>query len=270
MSRFVISSQSPPFTQRVKELIQYKDLLWTLTYRDFRVRYAQTALGLIWAFIQPFFTLLIFILVFGKVLKIETGIPYPLFILSGMALWNYFAYVMTQSGTSIIGSQAIISKIYFPRLIIPVSKAIVGLIDLGIVLFLLLACFIYYGVIPSERMVFMPLILIFSMACSLGIGILLSSLSIRFRDFQHVIPFLVQLGLYATPIAYPISLVPTKYQWIAYVNPMAGIIESFRWSILGLECNTFGCAISYLSACTLFTVGLVVFFRTEKTLADWI
>src|SRR5690606_31977708 len=238
-----------------------------------RIRYAQTFLGLVWVFLQPIITLLIFTLVFGRFVKVDTGgVPYPVFALCGMSAWTYFSFVMNQSGNSIIGAQEMIKKIYFPRLIIPLSKAVVGLVDFFVALLLLIILLIVYHVPISLNIILLPLFILMTVISSLAVGIWLSALTIRYRDFQHVTPFLVQVGLYVTPIAYPSEMVMGSLpKWGAvlfYLNPMAGIVGGVRWSILGLEQPH---ALSYLSfsvVILLFITGLLYFKRVEKIMAD--
>ena len=257
----------------LREMIRYRDLLWVLAYRDYRVRYAQTFLGLTWAFLQPTATLLIFALVFGRAVGIDTGaVPYPLFAVCGLAAWSYFAYVLSQSGTSIIGAQEMVKKVYFPRLIIPLSKAVVGLVDFAIACALILALMLYYGVLPSRNVVFLPLFALAGIAAALAVGIWMSALTIRYRDFQHVVPFLVQVGLYASPVAYPAALVTDVVpRWagvLYYLNPMTGVAECFRWSLLGTAPPN---GLAYLSlgiTLALLFGGLSYFRSVERTMAD--
>lgn len=255
------------------ELLRYRDLFLVLAYRDYRVRYAQTFLGLTWAFVQPAVTLLIFSVVFGRAVGIETGaIPYPLFAVCGMATWSYFAYVLSQSGTSIIGAQEMVKKIYFPRLMIPLSKAAVGFVDFGITTVLILLLMLYYGVAPSANIVFAPVFALMGIVAALAVGIWMSALTIRYRDFQHVVPFLVQVGLYATPIVYPAVLVTEAVpRWavvLYFLNPMAGVTEGFRWSILGTTPPGPLSSVSFGIAVVLFVGGLHYFGRVERTMAD--
>ncbi|MEQ9374720.1 MAG: ABC transporter permease [Imperialibacter sp.] len=269
MHKIIINASDKIFWPSFKELKDFRDLFYVLALRDVKVRYAQTYLGFIWAFIQPLATLLIFTLIFGKAINVDTGgIPYPLFALVGMSCWTYFSYVLSQSGGSIIGAQEMIKKIYFPRLIIPLSKALVGLIDYGITLLMVLLLMLWYGYVPPSQFVFFPFCFLSLVIVSLGVGVWLSALSIRFRDFQHVVPFLVQFGLYATPVAYPARLVPEKYFWIYYSNPMAGVIELFRWCLLDGSSPT---VYSYLSlglAFIVFVAGIVYFKKVERVMAD--
>lgn len=256
-----------------KELFRYKDLFIILAYRDLRVRYAQTFLGLLWALIQPLTTLIIVSIVFGRFVKVDTGnIPYPVFAVIGISLWTYFSFVLSQSGSSVIGAQEMVKKIYFPRLVIPLSKAVVGFVDLGVALLLLIGLFFYYGIIPSSNIFFLPVFLILTIISSLAVGIWLSALTIRYRDFQYVVPFFVQFGLYLTPIAYPTDVVvnnlPKWATFLFYLNPMAGIVEGFRWSLLGGIAPTGYFWVSIIFVFILFTSGLYYFKKIERVMAD--
>ena len=273
MGRTIVDANKGSFSLNLKELYSYRDLFLILAYRDLRVRYAQTFLGLSWAIVQPLITLIIFTLVFDRFVKVDTeGIPYPVFALTGMVAWTYFAFVMNQSGNSIIGAQEMIKKIYFPRLVIPLSKAIVGLVDFFIAFILLSILLMYYRVSLSLNIIMLPTFLLLTVFCSLAAGIWLSALTIRFRDFQHVTPFLAQVGLYATPIAYPgkvvIGTLPDWAIFLFYMNPMAGIVEGFRWSILGQGSLHPASFISYGMVAVLFLTGLLYFKSVEKVMAD--
>ncbi|MCK6601701.1 MAG: ABC transporter permease [Bacteroidetes bacterium] len=269
MPKIIIDASTKGLNLNLKELYAYKDLLFTLAYRDLRVRYAQTVLGFLWAGLQPLATLVIFTLVFGRVAKVDTGsIPYPLFALAGMSAWTYFAFVMNQAGTSVIGARGMITKIYFPRLIIPLSKSIVGLVDFFVTFSFLLILMTYYGIWPTVNVVFFPFFLFLSLLSGLTVGIWLSALTVRFRDFQHIVSYISQLGIYLTPIAYPASLVPDHLRVLFFLNPMAGVIEGFRWSLIGTEAPD---PLMFLSAglmVVLFITGLYYFRKTEKTMAD--
>jgi lipopolysaccharide transport system permease protein len=273
MSKIIVDAKKSSFSLNLKELFDYRDLFLILSYRDLRVRYAQTFLGLTWAFIQPVFTVLIFTLVFGRLIKVETlGIPYPVFALSGMVAWTYFSFVMNQAGNSVIGSQDMVKKIYFPRLVIPFSKALVGFVDFIVAFFLLVMMLIVYQVPISSNVIFLPFFIFMTVLASLSTGILLSALTIRYRDFQHIIPFIVQVGLYLTPIAYPSHIVvkslPGWGAFLFYLNPMAGVVEGFRWSILGTNVPHPLSYISFALTLILFIVGLFYFKKVEKTMAD--
>jgi len=273
MGRLVVDAKSNRLSLNLRELAQYKDLFWVLAYRDLRVRYAQTFLGFLWAFIQPAATILILTLVFGKALKIDTGeVPYPLFAVCGMVGWTYFAFVMQQSGQSIIASQQMIKKIYFPRLVIPLSKALVGLVDFGVTILLLLLMVFWYSYYPSPNIIWLPLFVMLIIIYSLSVGILLSALSIRYRDIQHIIPFMTQIGLYLTPVAYPaefiIKAIPPWLSVIYFLNPMAGIVEGLRWSLLGTSIPTIYYLYSFLMVILLFIGSLFYFKKVEREMAD--
>jgi lipopolysaccharide transport system permease protein len=273
MYKIVVDSRKRTLTLNLKELWAYRDLFLILAYRDLRIRYAQTFLGLFWAFIQPAATLLIFTVVFGKAVQVDTGgVPYPVFAICGMAAWSYFAFVLNQSGNSIIGAQEMVKKIYFPRLVIPLSKAVVGFVDFAITLLFLAVLFIIYGIVPSGNIVFLPLFILATLVSSLAVGIWLSALTIRYRDFQHVVPFMVQFGLYATPIAYPAeTIIQSLPQWgvvAYYLNPMAGVVEGFRWALLGGVSPSPFAYISFGLIAVLFVSGLYYFRRVERVMAD--
>ncbi len=273
MPTTIIDSNKKGISLNFKELYLYRDLFLTLTYRDLRVRYAQTVLGLLWGILQPLATLLIFSLIFGKGIEVDTGgTPYPLFALCGMSAWTYFSFVMSNSGNSIIAAQGMIKKIYFPRLIIPLSKAVVGLVDYIVVLIFLIFFFLYYQITPSANVVFFPAFILLTIISSLSVGIWLSALTVRYRDFQHLVPFMVQFGLYATPVAFPSSLVIERLpNWLGmayYLNPVAGIVEGIRWTLLGGEALHPYSYISFCIVLLLFISGLFYFRKVEKTMAD--
>ncbi len=253
----------------IKDVFRYKDLLLILAGRDFKVRYAQTFLGLIWGAVKPAITLGIFIIVFNRVAKVESGdIPYPLFAMSGLVAWSYFSFVIGQSGSSLINSANLIKKVYFPRLVIPISKALLGLIDFGISFVLLLILFFVFGIIPEGPIYWLPVFIIFTLISGLGIGLWVSALSIRYRDFVHIVPFMVQIGQYASPIAYPSELLGEKMGWILYANPMAGIIDGFRWSILGGDFPGNHVYSSMGIACVILLTGILYFGYSERKVAD--
>jgi len=272
MHKTVIKANSG-YRLNLRELWQYRDLFIVLAYRDLRVRYAQTLLGFVWAVLQPLTTLLIFVLIFGKAIQVDTGgVPYPLFAICGMSVWTYFSFVLSQSGNSIIGAQGMIKKIYFPRLIIPLSKAVVGLVDYLIVLVMLLLLMVYYQFTPSANIIYLPVFIFFTVISALAIGIWLSALTVRYRDFQHVVPFMVQFGLYVSPIGFPAELVIQRFpDWVGalyYLNPVAGIVDGVRWSVLGGDFLHPYTYISFIAVVVLFISGLYYFRRVERVMAD--
>jgi lipopolysaccharide transport system permease protein len=274
MSFKLIDSSKNKIFPDFRELIRYKDLFWTLSWRDFRVRYAQTTIGFLWAFLQPIVTLLILTLVFKQFAGVKTEIPYIVFAVCGLSMWTYFSYVMTNSGNSIIQSQEMVKKIYFPRLIIPISKAVVGLIDFGITLAILAVLMIYYQVPPAKTIILAPIFILFGMLSALGVGIWLSALTVRYRDFQHILPFFVQIGLYITPVAYPAELVSERLpKWaesIYYLNPMAGVVQGFRWSVFGGQPPSNMIYLSFTVVIIIFVTGLIYFKKVESEMADYV
>jgi lipopolysaccharide transport system permease protein len=270
----IIDASKKSFFPDLKELWRYKDLLYTLTWRDFRIRYAQTTVGLLWAVIQPLFTLAILHLVFGTFIGVDVKIPHLVFTVAGMSIWTYISYVITNSGSSIISNQAMVKKIYFPRIIIPLSKAFVGLIDLGITLIILIGLLIYYKIDISSTIWFAPLFILMAIIAALGIGIWLSALTVRYRDFQHVVPFLVQIGLYLSPVAYPAEFATQKLPlWAAnlyYLNPVAGIIQGFRWSLFGGEFPGNMMWLSFGMVIFTFLSGIWYFNKSESEMADYV
>jgi len=255
------------------ELVEYRELFWSLAYRDFRVRYAQTTMGLLWALIQPIISILILHVVFGKFAQVETaGLPHVLYISSGMICWTYFSYVLTNTGNSIIASQAMLKKIYFPRIIVPISKGIVGLIDLGIMILILSGLMIFFGVTPDARSIYTPVFILINLISALGLGIWISALTVRYRDFQYVVPFLVQLGLYLTPVAFPseyaLEHLPNWASFVYFLNPAVGIIDGFRWALFGLDTLTWQSMMSLGSGLVIFITGFIFFQRIENKIAD--
>jgi len=275
MAKTIIDASKSNFLPNFKELYLYKDLFVTLAWRDFKVRYAQTTIGLLWAFVQPVVTLVILNIVFGRFADVQTGeVPHTLFTITGLSIWTYFSFVMTNSGGSIIAAQGMVQKIYFPRLIIPLSKAVVGLIDFGITLLILIALMIYYQFSPSPNIWYAPLFILMGMVAALAVGIWLSALTVRYRDFQHILPFMVQIGLYATPVAYPITMATEQFpQWamtVYYLNPMVGVVQGFRWSILGGDFPGDMMYISFAMVILLFVSGMFYFKKIEDKMADFV
>ena len=270
MTQLTIKAKSATsFIQVFRDLWQYKDLISILAWRDYKVRYAQTALGFVWAFLQPIVTLLIFILIFGRIAKVDTGdVPYPVFAQSGMLAWTYFAFLIGQAGESIIGAQNMVKKIYFPRLVIPISKALVGLVDFTISFIILILVGVYYQYIPSSNVVYLPLYLGLVVLGGLGIGIWVSALTVRYRDFKHIIPFLVQIGMYVSPVAYASEMVPGKYKFLYALNPMVGAIEGVRWSIIGGSPPSNMIYFSIAVMAVLFVSSIFYFKKVERIMAD--
>lgn len=274
MHKTIIDANKKSLLPNFRELYQYRDLFLTLTWRDFRVRYAQTTIGFVWAILQPVVTLLILSLVFGRFVGVETDVPHILFTVAGMSIWSYFSYVMTNSGNSIITSQNMVKKIYFPRIIIPLSKAVVGFIDFGIALLIMIVLMVYYQVAPSPYVWLAPVFILIGVIAALSVGIWLSALTVRYRDFQHVVPFIVQIGLYITPVAYPAEFAVKQLpQWastVYYLNPMAGVVQGFRWAMFGGESPGVMMFISVVMILVLFFTGLLYFRKVEDEMADYV
>ena len=269
MEKIIITAKRNSLYFNLREVVRYRDLLFTLAYRDLRVKYAQTAIGFAWAFLNPLAQIVILSFVFGKIAKFDTGeTPYLLFTAAGMCGWTYFSDLLGSASNSIIGAQNMVKKVYFPRLILPLSKALPALVDLGIMLLLIILLMLFYQRLPSFSIVWLPVFLVMAIISGLAIGIWMSALTIRFRDFTHIIPLLLRLGMYATPIAYPASAVPAAYQFVFYLNPMAGIVEGVRWSLIGGEAPDRLAFLSFGIVLVLFVTGLMYFNRIERKIAD--
>jgi lipopolysaccharide transport system permease protein len=254
------------------ELWEYRELLFLLAWRDATVRYKQSVVGIGWAVIQPLLMMGIFSLVFGSFAKLPSdGLPYPVFSLCALVPWNYFARSLADSSNSLVGSSHLLTKIYFPRLILPISKVFSGLIDFAIAFILLIGVMAWYHVVPSPRIALLPLFVGVAILTSFAIGLWLTALNVKYRDVGFVVPFLVQVWLYASPVAYSSKLVPVRFQWIYGLNPMVGVVEGFRWALLG---RTPPNAESMLSSLFIVVVllfsGLYYFRRMERTFADLI
>jgi len=254
----------------LKELWHYRELLYFLSWRDVKVRYKQTVLGAAWAIIQPFMTMLVFSLFFGKLANMPSdGLPYPLFTYAALVPWTFFANSLTMSSNSLVQNANMLKKIYFPRLIIPISTILAGAVDFVVAFVVLLGMMGYYGVIPTANIIWMPFLLILEMVTALGVGLWLSAMNVQFRDVRYVVPFLSQIWLFATPIAYPSSLLDEPWRTVFGINPMVGVVEGFRWALLGT--HTAPGPIILLSGIVSFvllTSGLFYFRRMEKTFAD--
>ena len=251
------------------ELWEYRELLHSFVSRDVKIRYKQTALGFLWAIIQPFFLMVVFSLFFGRLAKIPTeGIPYPLFSFAGLIPWTLFAEGLTRSTTSMVHNAGIMTKVYFPRLIMPISGVLSPLVDFTIAFVILLFMMAYYGFVPTIAIVLLPLFILLAMMTSLAVGLWFSALNVKYRDFQYTIPFIIQIWLFASPVVYPASMLPESWQLVYALNPMVGVIEGFRWALLGTKPPE---AIILVSACVvvlLLVGGLFYFKRMEQYFAD--
>ncbi len=254
----------------LQEMWRYRELLFFLAWRDVKIRYKQTVFGVGWAVIQPVMTMVVFSLFFGKLASIPSdGVPYPVFSLAALVPWTFFASGITQSANSLVGSQHLIKKVYFPRLIIPLSNIFTGLVDFGIAFLVLIGMCLAFHIEPTRDLLWLPLFLVLALVTALGTGLWLSALNVQFRDVRYTLPFLTQLWLFATPIAYPSSLVPEKWQVVYALNPMVGVVEGFRWALLGTETAPGPMVlVSSIVALTLLATGIAFFRRMEKTFAD--
>ena len=252
-----------------RELWAYRELLWVLTARDIKVRYKQTVLGAGWAIVRPFLTMLIFSVVFGYLAKMPSdGLPYPVFVYAALLPWTFFSASITTSGQSLVGSSHLVSKVYFPRLIIPLSSVGAGLIDLAISTAILLLLMLWYGVGWTTNLFAAPLLIVGVIFAALGVGTLLSALTVAYRDFTHLTPFLVQIWMYVTPVIFPASLVPDQWKWLLFLNPMTGLIEGFRSAFLGRPFDIVGLATSFVLAAIVFIIGVAYFEKVERRFAD--
>ncbi len=251
------------------ELWAYRELLYFLVWRDIKVRYKQTALGVAWAVLQPLFTMLVFTIVFGRLARLPSdGVPYPLFAYCGLLPWQLFARSMTDSASSLVSNQSLITKVYFPRLVIPLSGVLAGLVDFALAFALLVVLMVFYGAAPTANVVFLPLFLVMAVAAALAIGLWLSAVNVKYRDVRHTVPFLTQFAMFITPIAYPSSLVPARWQAIYGLNPMAGVVDGFRWALLGAGAPGPLFVVSAIVVVGSLVGGLYYFRRMEKSFAD--
>ena len=255
---------------RLREIWEYRDLLLFLTWRDIKVRYKQTALGAAWAIIQPFFTMVIFSLFFGRLARMPSdGVPYPVFSYAALVPWTFFAQGLTQASNSLVLSGNLIRKVYFPRLVVPVSTLMAGGVDFALAFGMLLLIMLYYGITPTANIVWLPLFLLLALATSLGASLWLAALNVQFRDVRYIVPFLVQVWLFATPIAYPSSLLDEPWRTLYGLNPMAGVVEGFRWALLGTDTAPGAIiAVSSAVAAVLLVSGAYFFRRMERSFAD--
>src|SRR3990170_8612253 len=255
---------------RLRDLWEYRELLYFLTWRDIKVRYKQTALGALWAIIQPFFTMVVFSIFFGNFAKVPSeGVPYPVFSYSALVPWTFFAGAVGNSGNSLIGNSDLLTKVYFPRFAIPASAALSGIVDFFIASLILFGIMIFYHIPFSWSLMFWPILVIPLIILSLGLGMIFSSLNVRYRDIKYTIPFIIQVLLFITPIIYPISILPERYQRLAALNPLTGIIEAFRSTVIpNKNVDFLLLAVSITVSLLIFLLGLAYFRKTEKEFAD--
>ena len=253
-----------------KELAAYGDLFYFLVIRDIKVRYKQTVLGGLWAIIQPFFLMVVFTLFFGNLAKVPSdGVPYPVFNFSAMIAWTYFANSITDSGNSLIQNTALISKVYFPRLIAPLVPVVAFLLDFAIAFVILIIMMLCYGIYPTIMILFLPLLIILMMFTASGVGMFLAAINAQYRDIRYTLQFLVQFWMFASPVVYPVSMIPEKYHLIYAINPMAGVIEGFRSVLLGTTAFPIQMVlVSTVVSIIIFIIGALYFKQTERIFAD--
>jgi lipopolysaccharide transport system permease protein len=254
----------------LREMWKYRELLYFMIWRDIKVRYKQTALGASWAIIQPFFTMVVFSLFFGRLAGVPSdGVPYPIFSFTALVPWTFFANGLALSSNSLVGSANLISKVYFPRLIVPTATIFSGIVDFVLAFIVLIGMMYAYGIMPTANVIWLPFFLLLALITSLGAGLWLSALNVQFRDVKYVVPFLTQLWMFLTPIAYPSSMLPEPWRTLYGINPMAGVVEGFRWALLGTE-MTVGpmIVVSTVAAVVLMMSGAFYFRRMERTFAD--
>jgi lipopolysaccharide transport system permease protein len=258
------------FSFDLMSLYRFRELLFFLTWRDVKVRYKQAVIGVAWAVLQPLLTMIVFTVIFGQFAKMPSdGLPYPIFTFAALLPWNYFSQAISRSATSLVSNANLISKVYFPRLIVPISAVLGPLVDFAISFAILLGMMAWYGIAPTWGVLALPLFMLLSVATALGVCLFLSALNVKYRDVGHAIPFLVQFWMYASPVVYSVGLVPEKWRLLYGLNPMVGVIEGFRWALLGKGQPDFGTmALSTIMVIALLFGGIVYFRRMEQTFAD--
>ncbi len=254
-----------------KDLWNYRELFYFLAWRDILVRYKQTVIGILWALLRPFLIMLVFTIVFGKLAKLPSeGVPYPILVFAAMLPWQFFANAFSESSNSLIGNANLISKVYFPRLVIPTSSVIVSFVDFLISGIILIGLMLWYSFWPSWRLIALPVLIAVAFAAAMGAGLWISALNVKYRDFRYIVPFIVQFGLYISPVGFSSSVIPEQYRLLYSINPMVGVIDGFRWAILGSDVPFYlpGFLLSIGLVVLLFWGGLWFFRKTERTFAD--
>ncbi len=266
----LISAKGPLLGINLPELWRYRDLFLTLTWRNILVHYKQTVVGVAWALIRPLLTMVVFTVIFGKLARFTSeGVPYPLLVMVGVLPWQLFASSLTESSQSVVAHASMITKIYFPRLVIPAAAVLSSLVDFLITAIIFVGLMAWYGVMPGARILMLPLFLLLALAAAFGAGIWLAALNVRFRDIRFIVPFLVQLGLYVSPVGFASTVVPERWQLLYSLNPMVGVIDGFRWCLLGQAVTLgHGFWVSVLIVLLVLFGGLIFFSRMERTFAD--
>ena len=268
-AEILIEPGNAGFLLALQDLWRYRELLYFLTWRDVKLRYKQTALGAAWDIIQPLFAMLLFTLFFGRLARIQSeGVPYPLFAYAGLLPWTFFANALTNSGNSLVGNSNLITKVYFPRMIIPAAAVLAGLLDFVIAFLLLVPMLVYYRIAVSWNLLWLPLFILLATLLALGVGMWFAALNVKYRDIRYALPFLVQLWLFASPVIYPSSIMPERWRWLLALNPMTGIIEGFRASLFGGKLDVAMTLTSAALTVAILIVSLFVFQYAEDSFAD--
>jgi lipopolysaccharide transport system permease protein len=254
-----------------RDLWRYRELFYFIAWRDILVRYKQTVIGIAWSVIRPFLTMIVFTLVFGKLAKLPSeGVPYPIMVFAAMLPWQFFSNSLSEASNSLIHNASMLTKVYFPRIVVPASSVIVSVVDFLISFVILGLLMAWYGFVPGWRMLSLPLFLLLAFAASFGFSLWLAALNVRYRDFQYVVPFIVQFGLYISPVGFTSSIVPEKWRLLYSLNPMVGVIDGFRWAILGGSTKMYwpGVLLSAALTTVILASGFRYFRKTERVLAD--
>ncbi len=257
--------------QYIKDIWRYRELFYFLAWRDILVRYKQTVIGVLWAVLRPFLTMVVFTFIFGNVAKLpsEGGAPYPIMVYAAMLPWSFFASALQESSNSLISNSNMISKIYFPRLVVPTSAVIVSFVDFLISFVILIGLMMFYGFVPQIQILLLPVFTLIAFVAAMGFGLWLAALNVKYRDFRYIVPFIVQFGLYISPVGFSSAVIPEQWRLLYSINPMVGVIDGFRWSIIGnTQIYWPGMILSLLLVSFVFVVGLLYFRKTERTFAD--
>lgn len=265
--RTIITADAPSFSEYFSKVWKYRGLVMTLANRDLKIKYAQTALGIAWSFLQPLTAVVVFSLFFSLLLNVNVGYPYALFVISGVLCWNLFIYIFSHGSTSLMNNQDLIKKLSFPKLILPTSKVLVAFVEVCLTLVLIIPMMIWAEIPVSFRMLGMPITLLFTAVLGLGASLILAAATLKYRDLHHILPFLVNFGIWFTPVFYPVSLIPKEYSDLIYLNPMASLIEVMRWSLFGDELNVMVLSGLMISVIVLL-VGVLYFKHVEDKIAE--
>jgi len=269
VSTIIIEPTRSWLSLKLRDIWEYRELLYFLTWRDVKIRYKQTVIGFLWAIIQPLLKMVVFSIIFGGLVKMDSeGFPYPLFLYAGLLPWQFFASAVSRSGESVVGSANLIKKVYFPRLVIPIASVGACLIDFAISFIILIALMFYYSIIPTLSIFMVLPLVLATIFTALGVGMFISALNVAYRDFRYVLPFLVQIWMFLTPVIYSTTIIPENWRWLILLNPMAGVVDAYRSAILGKSFEWGNLGISMGIAVVIFLCGLMYFRKTEKYFAD--